>query len=306
MTMAAMNSFKNVLDCIQSSGLNYQIQLSPFSAVISLKKTLARNKSGGPLLIPKLSDNTDTTDVKELKTWDFPREDPKRFNDEYEDLLSRYTSATETIDILKKELTDRDISINNLKLSNKVATQSVLIKKEQFDKYQNEVKALKRDIGLLSRQNFELEDKIETFSNKSTQEDILFSQPRVPQPVGYNKSWKEASCTVCYSNLMLYGPNLNYAERQMEGAVCERCFQMSPLDKLSSTQSLEIPSSLVAHWNPLPHDPPYSISASATLRSHCVRLPNPGEIFYTAKDIFDEMKELFKKQESQTDNCKQS
>ena len=182
--------------------------MSPFSAVISLKKTLARNKSGGPLLIPKLSDNTDTTDVKELKT----------FNDDYEDLLSRYTSATETIDILKKELTDRDISINNLKLSNKVAMQSVLIKKEQFDKYQNEVKALKSNIGLLSRQNFELQDKIETFSNKSTQEDILFSQPRVPQPVGYNKSLKEASCTVCYSNLMLYGPNLNYAERQMKGA----------------------------------------------------------------------------------------
>ena len=43
-TMVAAQRFNTILD--QSSGLNYHLQISPFSALISLKKTLIKNKSG--------------------------------------------------------------------------------------------------------------------------------------------------------------------------------------------------------------------------------------------------------------------
>ena len=44
--MAAAKAFDKILDCVKSSNLNFCIQLSPFSANISLKKTLVKNKAG--------------------------------------------------------------------------------------------------------------------------------------------------------------------------------------------------------------------------------------------------------------------
>jgi hypothetical protein len=52
--MAASKTFQQILDQITSSNLNFQLQLSPFAAQISLKKSLVRDKLGTPLL-PKLS-----------------------------------------------------------------------------------------------------------------------------------------------------------------------------------------------------------------------------------------------------------
>ena len=44
--MCPATVFYNILNQIQASHLNFQLQLSPFSAVISLKKTFVKNKSG--------------------------------------------------------------------------------------------------------------------------------------------------------------------------------------------------------------------------------------------------------------------
>ena len=44
--MLASKAFSNIIDQIQTSNLNYQVQLSPFSAYISLKRSLIKEKSG--------------------------------------------------------------------------------------------------------------------------------------------------------------------------------------------------------------------------------------------------------------------
>ena len=44
--MAASKAFNKILDCVKSSNLNFCLQLSPFSANISLKKTLVKDKAG--------------------------------------------------------------------------------------------------------------------------------------------------------------------------------------------------------------------------------------------------------------------
>ena len=67
---------------------------------------------------------------------------------DYEDLLTKYASASEAIDMLNTELKARDITINNLLLSKNVAIKSAVDKKEQFDEHQIEVKALEKDIEL--------------------------------------------------------------------------------------------------------------------------------------------------------------
>ena len=49
-TMTAAETFENILLQIQNSNLNFKLNLSPFTANISLKKTLVTDKSGIPLV----------------------------------------------------------------------------------------------------------------------------------------------------------------------------------------------------------------------------------------------------------------
>ena len=51
-TMLASNAFHGILSQIQSSNLNFHLQISPFAALISLKKTLVKDKSGTYLRPP--------------------------------------------------------------------------------------------------------------------------------------------------------------------------------------------------------------------------------------------------------------
>ena len=49
-TMAATRTFDSILEQILSSNLNFQLQISPFSANISLKKSPIKDKSGTSVL----------------------------------------------------------------------------------------------------------------------------------------------------------------------------------------------------------------------------------------------------------------
>ena len=54
LTMLAATSFNGILNLIQNSCLNFQVQLSPYSALISLKKSFVKDKEGS-LILPKTS-----------------------------------------------------------------------------------------------------------------------------------------------------------------------------------------------------------------------------------------------------------
>ena len=59
--MSATRTFDDIIDHIQNSNLNFHLQMSPFSAVISLKRSLIKDKFGSFLLpsivTPKSSKN---------------------------------------------------------------------------------------------------------------------------------------------------------------------------------------------------------------------------------------------------------
>ena len=66
-TMLATRAFEDIIDRIQSSGLNFHVQISPFSAVISLKKSLVRDRTGKLILPHKYQQNNQTTN-EHIKT----------------------------------------------------------------------------------------------------------------------------------------------------------------------------------------------------------------------------------------------
>ena len=55
--MSASETFENLLKLVQSSFLNFKIELSPFSATIYLKKSYIKNQHGTPLLPPPGQDH---------------------------------------------------------------------------------------------------------------------------------------------------------------------------------------------------------------------------------------------------------
>ena len=75
--MFAANKFDQILDIVKNSHLNFQLQLSPYSAVISLKKTVIKDKSSAPVL-PSTSYTTqpsarpvETLIEKKKETWEW-------------------------------------------------------------------------------------------------------------------------------------------------------------------------------------------------------------------------------------------
>ena len=50
LTMAASQTFESLIDQVKNSNLNFHLQQSPFSAVISIKKSYIKDKSGVPLM----------------------------------------------------------------------------------------------------------------------------------------------------------------------------------------------------------------------------------------------------------------
>ena len=54
-TMAAASNFDCIVKIIQLSNLNFKLQLSPFTANISLKKTPVKDRAGGVPLLPHVN-----------------------------------------------------------------------------------------------------------------------------------------------------------------------------------------------------------------------------------------------------------
>ena len=65
-TMVASRTFDSILQQIQSSNLNFQLQISPFAANISLKRSPVKDRTGTPILQPKLPSQSPSETVAEI------------------------------------------------------------------------------------------------------------------------------------------------------------------------------------------------------------------------------------------------
>ena len=107
-TMAASIAFNSILEHIRGSNLNYQMHLSPFSANISLKNSLIKNKSGAQLLPPatlyRLSDVRTENMDNMITTNNKLREDLSALQSKFEDVLAKYEAAQNEVNKLKENL----------------------------------------------------------------------------------------------------------------------------------------------------------------------------------------------------------
>ena len=64
--MVASRTFDSILQQIQSSNLNFQLQISPFAANISLMRSPVKDRTGTPILQPKLPSQSPSETVAEI------------------------------------------------------------------------------------------------------------------------------------------------------------------------------------------------------------------------------------------------
>ena len=108
--MLANNNFESILSSVRDSCLNYSIHISPFSATISLRKTIAKDKTGA-YITPRQckSENSDLVRKVSLLEDKLTNLDMK-----YEEALSARESEFEKNTFLQKEIKQRDNIIADL------------------------------------------------------------------------------------------------------------------------------------------------------------------------------------------------
>ena len=153
--MAATKAFDKILDCVKSSNLNFCLQLSPFSANISLKKTLIKDKAGFYLnppeepgsSLPKKHDLVDIEKAEKIIELEHIIADLRV---QLEESQTDREHAYETIKNLKDELI--------IKLEN-TETKQVSEEKACADADQLEKKTL--EISILKEEKQELKNQID-------------------------------------------------------------------------------------------------------------------------------------------------
>ena len=161
--MIAEQTFRNILDDIQRSNLNFQLQVSPFSAYISLRKTLVKDLSGAVLLPPpkasvppSLQSPTLHTDVaKYLVRINELEKDLLAMKDNHEDVVNKCRDAS-----AKLEKENKALKLENKSLSEKLNSKALQINQlrvsvEDLNKEKNvlsvALKSVKQDLKAQSK-----------------------------------------------------------------------------------------------------------------------------------------------------------
>ena len=146
--MIADQTFRNILDGIQRSNLNFQLQVSPFSAYISLRKSLVKDLSGTVLLPPPqatvpppLPSPTLQTDVAKYLV---------RINELEKDLLAQKVNHEDVVNKCKDASAKFEKENKALKLDNKSLSEKLDSKTLQINQLKISVEDLNKEKNALS------------------------------------------------------------------------------------------------------------------------------------------------------------
>ena len=326
MKMAAEKIYNDLIDKITNSKLNFQMQLSPFSACISLKKSLQKDRAGtyvAPSFLEKVDENDKLlVRIKNLEGELINTKEELRLAQQQLSVKSENDMIFRDIflikaenDILKKE--NDDLS-ETLKSYGSVAPSNINqnVPNKLFDDIEdvslnacaqnasNFIGVHKAPENLIKKKD---ETKVEVeFEAKCLKKNVKFTtdcksstHPHISQPVGLDQALSSSVCSICSRVISNHSPQ--YFHGYKLRPACNTCTKKDHLKDhepppFSAFLGCEMPSSLVAHWlSPHKLSTSPSISSSVSLRSHCVKWPSSGERLYTPDDILQELMNMMKK-----------
>ena len=276
MTMLAAASFDNILHHIQKSGLNYQLRITPFSANISIKKSLVKDREGYPSfsMVSEYNAVNGASDVNAKIDVKLRRE-----VDELKNKQKEYVKELEAVYKTVEDL-ENTIALNNYVAQNKVLKEVQTSTEKAYDTIPvhitNSNPESYRHLQL-KLNAWQCDDEL-TDARKAAREDLhLLDQENLKQEI--------------------YPLSINISEENDQHWHYDHC--ASSLSKLHLS-SMKCPSepSQVSHWLPLSYCKNRAshgnLSSIPSLISHYVRLPDPGKEFSSLEHLEHEFKELLR------------
>ena len=149
--MCPSTIFYNILNQIQASNLNFQLQMSPFSAVVSLKKSFVKNKSG-TTLFPQTLPNAPSANTEYLVNKNQQLEkDILKLRNEYEQVVENSEKVENSVvenENLKIIISEQETQLHTFKNESLVLKTRLKNAEDELVKYFSEKKD--RDAKLLN------------------------------------------------------------------------------------------------------------------------------------------------------------
>ena len=235
-TMVGKTAFNNIIEQIQSSNLNFQLQMSPFSASISLKKSLIKDKFGNILFPPTHLHQTHANVTHDTKPDNsLPLSENYGLKQEIKDLESVNKTSQDTIKLLEQKISKVEAAA--LKLFEEKKVEVATLKKSlnnsnmEIERFNKDVKANNKLIKDKDKEIFRLEQKNENMTDnlKKSKTEISSLKSEQSKLIRKNKVHAKVSKSVSTNTILLE----------------ELCppFTMSPnYPKISLSNSQMIPS----------------------------------------------------------------
>ena len=102
-TMAANEMFELIINKVKQSNLNFWLEMTPFSAKITLKKTLIRDQSGNP--VRPLLHNTPHVTLNSPQQCEH-NEQIQKMKEEFENAVNRNEKMESVYNIIRGDLED--------------------------------------------------------------------------------------------------------------------------------------------------------------------------------------------------------
>ena len=174
--MDASARFENILAKVQTSNLNFKLEISPFSAIICLKKSFAKDKYG-QVLKPNLDDTTNQTNITTLL------QKNRELENSYQHLKYDYQNALVACEETCQVNRDLKSELDYYKsLVKKETTEDV----SDFETVKNEFKYLEKE---LTYKNKEIQEILE--QNKNYKAEVKSVNAKHEKVSSEMKSFKE-------------------------------------------------------------------------------------------------------------------
>ena len=106
-------------------------------------------------------------------------------------------------------------------------------------------------------------------------------------------------CSICAVTIANYVPDYFCGEPLNPACIrCKSAASIEEPDPFSSFPVFGMPISLASHWNPIPafQENSLDISSILSMRSHYVRIPDPGATFSSMEHLLQDFREILRVQ----------
>ena len=168
-TMLASKTFDHIIEHVQTSNLNFQLQLSPFSATISLKKSFVKDRFGN-ILLPSSEVNENELKIKmqeysdllgendQLKTTIMEMQEHNKSKDNTIEILEEKLSKAEASAL--KAFADKNDEVTSYKTALKNANKEIYSLKNELSSKHKNVKEAEKELYNQNRECDKVQDNL--------------------------------------------------------------------------------------------------------------------------------------------------